>query len=424
MQVNVQKLSPVLLELDVVVDADRVQSELEKAYNSVTKTAKVRGFRPGKAPRKVIAQLFGARIAADVAQRLVDETYPQAIVQQKVQVVSQPAIEQRELVELSPFGYKARVEIIPEIAGVEYEGLNAKRPKVEVSEEQVNREIDNLRKAHATVEPLKEPRPAEKGDVAVIDFVVEVSGREVKEAGATDFQVELGSGTLIAAIDEALVGKNMGDKVDVDVPMSKQHTMPKLRGKTAKFRITLKDLKQRVLPEADDEFAKDLGEYETLDALKTDIRERIQKQLKEQSDNAVAEQLVRALAERNPTPVPPSLVEQQMRMTEQEIIARARSQGQQATGVAPELREQIRLDSEIKVRAGLLMAEIAKREGIKIGDPEFEEGLKELAEQTGKNLAKMRVEYRDRKKREMLLGMILENKVLDIIEAKAQIVEE
>ena len=188
--------------------------------------------------------------------------------------------------------------------------------------------------------------------------------------------------------------------------------------------MTVKDIKERVLPAADDEFAKDVGAFETLSDLKKSLRERLEAQLKEQSDTSVAEQLVQALANANSVPVPPSLVERQSQLTEQEILNRARSEGQQASRVGPELRAQIQADSEMKVRAGLLMAEIAKKESIKIGDAEFEEGLTELATQTGKNLAKLRVEYRDARKREMLLGMILENKVLDIIEQKAKIVDE
>jgi trigger factor len=206
--------------------------------------------------------------------------------------------------------------------------------------------------------------------------------------------------------------------------MPAQHQHPKLRGKTAAFAVTVKEIKERVLPNLDDEFAKDLGEFESLEALKADIRSRLEKKSKEASDNALAERLVVELVKKNPVPVPPSLVEQQMRITEQEILARARSSGQQATGVGDELRAQIQGDSEVKVRAGLLMAEIAKKEAIQIGNDEIEEGLKELAEQTGKNVAKLRVEYRDQKKREMLIGMLLENKVLDIIEAKAKIEDE
>jgi trigger factor len=205
--------------------------------------------------------------------------------------------------------------------------------------------------------------------------------------------------------------------------MPAQHPHPKLKGKTAKFAITLGEVKERILPNLDDELAKDVGEFENLDALKADIKKKLEAQAKEQSDNQLAEQLVMELVKANPVPVPPSLVERQMRITEQEILTRARSQGQRVTGLGDELRGKLAEDSEIKVRAGLLMAEIAKKEGIQIGAEEIESGLKELAEQTGQNLAKLRVQYKDQQKREMLIGMILENKVLDIIEAKAKIEE-
>jgi len=423
MQVNVQRLSPVLVEFDVEIAADRVKSEVEKAYTSVAKTARVSGFRPGRAPRKVLAHLYGPRIAQDVAQRLVDESYPKAVSEQNLQPVTDPAIEPRKLEEDKAFGYKARVEVLPQIENVSYDGLEAKRPKIEVSPEQINERLEQLRRAHSTLEPLKSPRPAQKGDSATIDFTLLVDGNKIEDAGATDFQAELGSGTLLPEIENALIGKNVGDQAEAKVEMPAQHPHPKLAGKTAVFALTLKDLKERVLPEADDEFAKDVGDFENLEALKKDISGTLEKHSKEESDNKVAEQLVLELVKANPVPLPPSLVERQMRVTEQEILQRARSQGQKATGVGDELRGQIQQDSEVKVRAGLLMAEIAKKEGIQIGDAELEEGLKELAEQTGKNVAKLRVEYRDQRKREMLIGMILENKVLDIIEAKAKITE-
>lgn len=422
MQVNVQRLSPVLVEFDVEVGVGKVTTELEKAYTQVARTARVRGFRPGKAPRKVLTHLYGARIAADVAQKLVDETFPQAVTDQKLQPVTSPAVEAKQGVEENkPFSYKARVEVLPEITGVSYEGLGAKRAKVDVSDESITKELDAVRRAHSTLEPPKTARPSANGDTVSIDFVVSVDGETIEDAGATDFQVELGGGTLLPQIEEAVLGKGTGDAGSAEVPMPAQHPHPKLKGKTAKFAITVKDIKERVLPAADDEFAKDVGEFETLQALKDDIKKKLEAQAKEQSDNQLAEQLVLELVKANPVPVPPSLVERQMRITEQEILNRARSQGQRVTGLGDELRGKLVEDSEIKVRAGLLMAEIAKKEGIQIGNEEIENGLKELAEQTGQNLAKLRVQYKDQQKREMLIGMILENKVLDIIEAKAKI---
>ncbi len=424
MQVTVQKLSPVLVEFDVEVTVDRVKSELDKAFSNLAKNARVRGFRPGKAPRKILKTMFGARVAADVAQRLVDETFPQAVTDQKLQPVSNPDFEPKELTENKPFVYKARFEVVPEIESVTYDGLSAKRPKVEVADAQVDEQLEAIRREHSTLEAPKKARAAKEGDVVTVDFAVSVAGQDIPDVGAKDFQIELGTDTLLKPIDTALRGKKNGESAEAEVEMPAEHPHPKLKGKKAVFALTITDLKERVLPAVDDELAKDAGEFDTLADLKKHIHEQIEKGAKEQSENAVAEQLVVALVEKNPIPVPPTLVDRQMKITEQEVVAQARRQGQTVSGVGDELKDKIRNDSEVKVRAGLLMAEIAKQEGLKIGDPEIEEGLKELAEQTGKNVAKLRAEYSEPRRREMLVGMILENKVLDIIERKSKIEDE
>lgn len=423
MQVTVSRLSPVLVEFDVQITADRVRSELDKAYSQVARSARVPGFRPGKAPRKVLTHYFGAKVAADVVQRLVDETFPKAVDEHKLQPVTRPAIEPKKLVDDAPFVYKARVEVLPQIESVEYENLEATRPKVAVPDEDIDKEIERLRRENSTVQAPENPRPAQTGDVLTLDFTVEVDGQRVEDVAANDLTVELGAGELLPALDEALLGKSVGESTRVDVPLAANHPHPKLRGKTGTFELTVKEVKERVLPAVDDEFAKDVGDFASVQALKDDIRAKLEKAAKDASDNQLAERLVVELVKKNPIPVPPSLVEQQMRITEQEILARARSFGQQANNIGDDLRQQIQTDSEVKVRAGLLMAEIAKKESIQIGNDEIEEGLKELAEESGKNVAKLRAEYRDQKKREMLIGMLLENKVLDIIQAKAKIEE-
>lgn len=422
MQVQVNKLSPVLVEFDVQVATDRVKTELDKAFAAVAKNARVRGFRPGRAPRSVLAHMFGARINADVTQKLVDETFKQAVSNENLTPVNQPAIEPQPLEENKPFAYKARFEIIPLIESVNYDGLKATRPKADVGKDQIQAELERLRREHATLEPTKEPRPARSGDIVTIDFSVEVEGKVIPDAGTTDFQSELGTSNLLKPIEEALLGKTAGETAEATVDMPPSHPHKKMRGKPAVFKLTLKDIKERILPELDDEFAKD-QDFENLAALEKNVVEHLEKHQKESAGNAVAEQLVLALTQANPIPLPPSLVDRQMRLTEQEVLSQARRQGQQVGGVGDELRAKILADSEMKVRAGLLMAEIAKKESIKIGDAEIEAGLTELAEQTGKNVAKLRAEYRDPQKREMLIGMILENKVLDIIESKANISE-
>ncbi|MBM4361121.1 MAG: trigger factor [Deltaproteobacteria bacterium] len=420
MQVSFQKLSPVLVQLDVKVDAARVSSEVQKAYATLARSAKVKGFRPGKAPKKILSHYFAPRVNADVAQRLVDETFPAAVTEQKIQAVSQPAVEIGTIAEGQEFSYKARVEVLPEVESVAYEGFELTRPSLEVTDAQVDAELEGLRRENSSLQAPSEARGARAGDVLVVDYGVSAGGVAVPDAGATDLQAELGRGELLPEIEAALTGKEPGAVASAEVSLPATHPHPALRGKTVTFTFTVKEVKERVLPGLDDEFAKDLGDYADLAALRAETRAGLEKKAKDESDNQLAEALVRLLVEKNPLVVPPSLVERQLRVAEAEVIQLARQTGRPGA-VPPELRARLQADSEMKVRAGLLMAEIAKREGVKVGDPEIEEGLKELAEQTGKNVAKLRAEYRDAQKREMLIGMILENKVLDIIESKSKI---
>jgi trigger factor len=420
MQVTVEKLSPVLLEFHVEVPAERVRSEVDKAYTALQRTARVRGYRPGKAPRNVLAHLYGGRIHADVAQRLVDATLSQALSDKQIQPLSQPAIAPAELRPDDVFSYKARFEVRPDISEVTWEGFAVKRPATTPSEEMVDAEVAALRRQHATLQAPDPERPAKAGDVATITFTLEVGGA-VREPRDQEIETEVGSGQLFKEIEDALAGMSPGETKDVAVTFPAAHTNPDLRGKEGLFRVTLKDLRERIYPDVDDEFAKDCGE-ESLAELRESLRKKVEKELVTKANDAVAEQLVIELCKANPIPVPPSLVDQQAQVSERELLAAARRQGQRVDPT-PELRARVRIDAEMKVRAGLVMAEIAKAKEIKITEADIEKAYEELAEQTGRHVAKVKAEYRDAKKREILIGMILEDKVLDLIEAAAKVSE-
>lgn len=420
MQVNVEKLSPVLLEVEIQIPATRVKTEVDKAYVALQRTARVKGFRPGKAPRQVLAHIYGGRVNADVAQRLVDSTLNQALADRQVQPLSQPAIAPSELRPDDAFSYKARFEVRPDIAEVKWEGFEVKRPSTAPSEAMVDAEITRLRREHSTLEAPTPERAAKKGDVVTIVFTLEVDGKE-REPKDQEIETEIGSGEIFREIEDALPGLSAGEKKDVSITFPDRHANPDLRGRPGVFHITLKELKERVFPEVDDEFAKDCGK-DSLTALRESLHESVEKDLKQKATNALAEQLVIELCKANPIPVPPSLVEQQSQMTERELLQAARKAGQRLDQ-NPDFKAHIRADSEMKVRAGLLMAEIAKLKEVKVTEEDIEKGYAELAEQTGKNVNKVKAEYRDQKKREMLIGMILEDKILDLIEGAAKISE-
>jgi trigger factor len=419
MQVTVEKLSPILVEFQIEVPADQVRSEVDKAYTALQRGARVKGFRPGKAPRQVLAYLFSGRIHADVAQRLVDTTLNQALSDKQVQPLSQPAIAPAELKPEEAFSYKARFEVRPDIEQVKWEGFEVKRPPVEVSDAAIDAEITRLRREHATLQAPEPERPAQKGDVATVSFTLDVEGAVQGDSKPQEIETEIGSGEVFKEIDDALVGLQASATKDVELIFSDRHVSTAFRGKKGVFHITLKDLRERHYPEIDDEFAKDCGS-DSLAALRDAQRAKIEKDLKQKANDAVAEQLVIELCKANPIPVPPSLVAQQSQMTERELMAEARKTGQRLEPT-PDLRARVQADAEVKVRAGLLMAEIAKAKEVRVTEDDIERGYQELAEQTGKNVAKVKAEYRDAKKREMLIGMILEDKILDLVEAAAKI---
>jgi trigger factor len=422
MQVSVEKLSPVVIEFSVEIPADKVKSEVDKAVAAVSKSARVRGYRPGKAPKQVVMHLYGPRIHADVAQRLVDETLDQAIAEKSVQPLSKPAIAPAELSPDQPFSYKARFEVRPDVAEVKFEGLEVTRKKVKVEDAAVDAELERLRREHSTMQTPDPERPAQKGDSVSVSFTLEVDGK-THPSGEQSITTELGAGETMKDIEDALMGASSGDNRAVEVSFPANHPAQDLRGKKGTFKLTVKEIKERVLPSLDDELAKDCGDYENLDALKKSVVERLEKVQKQKTSEQTAEQLVIELCNANPIPVPPSLVEQQSQATERELQQSARRSGQRFD-VTADLRARVRADSELKVRAGLLMAEIAKIKAIKVDGDDIEKGYAELAEQTGKNVAKVKAEYRDPKKREMLVAMILEDKILDLLETAAKVTEE
>ena len=426
MQVQVARISPVVMELAVEVPADTVRVEVDKAYSNLQRKARIRGFRPGKAPRQVLARMFAGQVATDVVNALVSSTLPQALSSNNVTPVNQPHVEPGafDLGGGAAFSYKARFEVSPEIGDVVYEKLDLERPSTTVTDAMMEEQLEGLRKAHARLEAPEPPRSAQNGDIVTIDFTLTIGGSLLKDGGGEGVQLELGSGQVMPELDAALHGKNTDDAIDVDAAFPSGHPNGALRGKKGTFHVKIKDVKQRVLPQLDDEFAKDVGPFETLVELRANVHTRLEKLLKDRAETALAEQIVEKLSSKNAVEVPPSLVEQQCKMMESELVDRARRSGQQPTADdVARVHGQVLAEAEKKVRAGLLMAAIAKKLSIQVTEDDLRKGIEEIAAETGKNVAKVRAEYSDAQRRTLLIGMVLEDKVFNVIEAKAVIVD-
>lgn len=422
MNVTVEKLSPVLIELAVEIPQARVTAEIERTFNEFAKTAKIRGFRPGKAPREVIAHMYGGQVTATVTQKLVDDTLPRALSEKTITPLATLAIVPEKLDQKAAFSYKARFEVTPDIDDAKYEGFSVKKPKVDVDPADVEKALEQLRVDHATLRVPEPARPAKASDTVIFDLTLDLDGVQRADASSNDVEAELGNGTLMKELDDALTGASVGDHRHVEVGFTDAHPRKEFRGKKGTFHLTVKEVKERVLPEVDAEFAKDCGDYEDVAALRASLEKTLKRQKDQQAEDAIAEQIVVELCKANPIPVPPSLVRQQFEVTQQELAQQARRMGQRFQ-LTEEIRANLQADSEMKVRAGLVMATIAKKEGVMVNDDDIEKAYVELAEQTGKNVARVKADYREQKKREILIGMILEDKILDIIEKKSNITE-
>jgi trigger factor len=423
MQSEVHTIDPVTVELSVEVPWDRVRKGLEASFGKLQKSAKIKGFRPGKVPRNVLSQLYGRQVRAEVAATLLEEGLIEAVQKHKLAIVSQPRLDSiPQIQEGEPLSFKAKLEIRPSVERVETSGLEVSRPRSAVGDAEVDAEIQRLRERHAEIVTPDPMRPSKAGDLLTLDYTVEIDGEEKKDMAATERVVELAGGRLLPEFETALVGKQPGDDADIRVAYGDDVQSDDLRGKRALFRVKIREVREKVLPELDDELAKDLGDHQTLAELKTKTREQLEKGAKARADSAVREQLVEKLVEKNPVPVPPSLVSQAEQAMRQELAMFMQMTGQPPQPLDEETEKTLRERAEKKVRAAILMGELARQQAIRVEPEEIDARMAKMAEQTGKHIAKIRVEMAG-EKREELENKILEDKLLEYLLAQATVTD-
>ncbi len=419
MQVTVSRISPVEVSLRIVLAKDKVDSELDRAFVKLGRDAQIRGFRKGKVPRPILRQYFGPQVASDVFQRLINDALPNAIRDQQLEVIGQPRVEsETDLLASSEWAFTAHVEVRPDMSGIDLGSLQLTRKIYGVGDAEVDAELAKKREENATLRTPEPARAAAAGDTATFDVAILVDGKELPEFGASGRTVELGKNTLVKEIDEGLRGMSAGEVKEVPVTFPEGHRQKELAGKTGHFKLTLTTVQEKVLPELDDEFAKDTG-AESLAALKASTLEILQKRAKERSEDEIREEAIEKLVKANSVPVPPSLLTQvlgQLRPTLVRELA--------MTGLAgDELEASLRTEAEQRVRAGLLLTEVARTNGLQVTEADLTARLEEMAKETGRALPRLRVEYRDQQKRDLLISEVLENKVLDLLLSKAAITE-
>lgn len=418
MQSQLETLSPVLVEVKVEVPWQKVNDDLESAYKAMQRKARIRGFRPGKVPRDVVKNVLGKSIRSEVTAELVRQGIGHAVEEHKLDPVSYQDLSPAAINDGEPLRFTAKLEVRPKIEQVDSSGIEVERVAPKIADSAIDAEIDRLREQGAELITPEPARASQSGDTITFDVKVSVNGENQDNMDASERRAELGKGNLLPELDAGLTGLSIGEERDIEVNFPADYGYEELRGKTAVFHATLKNIQTKVLPEADDEFAKDLGE-DTLEALRASVRARLEKSALERSDADVRDAVVEKLVDKNPVPVPPSLIEQETRAMLEQYV-RIQYMLRQEPKLNDEVQENFKRQAERKVRAGLLFGAIARSENISVTPEDVEAKLAEIAERTGKHIAKVRAEHQDEQRRNLEL-QILEKKLLEYLVSRATI---
>ena len=428
MKIDVESVSPVERKVTIEIDPDHVAKELEKAYLSLGRRVKLRGFRPGKAPRKVLERNFKDQVESEVVESLVRSTFSEAVREQAIDAVAPPNVSLAEggLSAGKPLRYTARVEVKPRIEPKDYRGLEVSRKPPEVTDDLVSAELTKLQDRMAELVPLEGRFEAQEGDFAVIDHEGTVDGAPFEGANAEGVTVKVAPGAITDGNLGTLAGRKIGETVELDEPFGADHRNEKLRGKSAHMKVTLKGLQTRQIPALDDAFAKAVGieGVETLDALRARIRADLERREKRRAENELRDALVKAALARNEFDVPPALVERAIDgMIEgaAERFARSGIDIRQLGLDLARMRADLREQALLQVRGALLLESIAEAEKIEVTDEDIEAELAKLADELGAPLPRVRQQMRGSDARQALSNRVREDKAIALLSSAAQI---
>ncbi|MDY6848601.1 MAG: trigger factor [Thermodesulfobacteriota bacterium] len=423
--VKVEDVSSVKKKLQFEIEAAKVDAEIEKAYKKIGKTAKVKGFRAGKVPRSVLEKYYAADMEHQVLNRLINDSYLQALMENKIAAVSDPEMLDSGSIEKgSPFTYSLQVEVKPEIEVKDYEGLVIEKEKFEFDEKFVDEQIAEMRNSRAET-LVSEHDKARGGDIAVIDFEGFVDGEAFQNGSAENYELELGSGTFLPGFEEQIVGMGRGEEREIQVEFPQDYGVEDLAGKPAVFKVTLKEIKERRLPEVDDAFARQFG-AEDVDALREKIKEAHITQETRRIEAETRERVIKALLERNPIEVPDVMVADQLKQMYEDARRRLSYQGMsmEMLGMNEDMfAEQYHEQAAEQVKGALLLEAVARREDIKVDDSEMTAKMQEVSEMAGVPVEDVQKRYAEGDARRALAARVVEDKVFDFLLEKAQVNE-
>ncbi|HSE91520.1 MAG TPA: trigger factor [Candidatus Binatia bacterium] len=436
MKIDIDEITPVQRKIRVELPAETVASGFSRAYEDLRRRVRIKGFRAGKAPRGVLQGIYGDELKGQVRSQLVEESLGEVIKERGLQIVSRPEIEANDLVEGSPFSFSAVFEVKPAIEVRDYLGIEVEKVSLFVTDEQVNEALRRLRESHARLEPVENRAVVQPGDFVTLDFEGSIGGKPFQGGKGENYFLEIGGGQALPQFEEAVIGLTQGVPTKIQVAYPENYSNNELACKTVDFSVVVREIKQKVLPELDDDFAKDHGECGSLAELREAIRTRLENELKHIQQEELKEQIINRLIEACSFASPPTMVERQTRYLMERYQNRDLGQSTAGPQTPPSLEETRKVlegRAQRQVQATLLVEKISQLEKIEVSDKEVQERVENLARAAGDRAKTVREAYskpdtRDDLRAQMVfdrtLGFLLERALIKEVDAPATKVDE
>jgi trigger factor len=427
MQVQIEEISPVQRKVSIEIPAEQVDAEIAKVFENIQKKAKLQGFRPGKAPMQLVKRTYGDTMRDEVMRRLYEQTLFKTLDEHKIEPVDSPTIESDIIAEGTPFKYSALVEVMPEITLKDYTGLKVMKEKYAASPDSIEGELKRMQENMAQLVPLGDDAAVENGHAVTVDYSFTVEGFPEETSSAEDAEVEVGANRLIPGFEEQLVGMKCGESKEIRVTLPEGYRTSAAAGKEGVFQVTLKEIKRKELPELDDEFAQQFGEYENMEQLRAKMTEYREKHETDRIAHETKERVIRALIDRNPLDVPQSMVRRQLDHMLENFKNRLQGQRMSLEMMGLDergFRDRFRDDAADKVRGGLLLMALVEKENITVGDDDLARHYEQIAAGNLDMLGRIREYYEsNHKAKSAIIAEVKEDKAIDFLLEKAVITE-
>ena len=421
MSVQVENLEHNMAKLTIEVSAEELEKALDSAYNKQKKSISIPGFRKGKVPRAMIETMYGAGVFyEDAANELMQKSYPEAIDESGVDIVSRPSVEVVQIEKGKPFIYTAEVAVRPEVELGKYKGVTVTKIDTSVSDDEVAEALEQERNKNARDVSVTD-RAIQEGDTAVIDFEGFVDGVAFEGGKGENHPLEIGSHSFIDTFEDQLVGKNAGDEVEVNVTFPEQYQAAELAGKPAMFKVKINEVKAKELPELDDEFAQDVSEFDTLAEYKEDLKKQLVEKKEVEAKKTKEDEAIQKIIDKSKMDIPEAMIETQCESMVEEFAQRIAQSGLsmeqylQFSGMTvDQLKEQVRPEATTRIQSSLVLEQIAKEENIEISDEEVDAEVEKMAAAYGMEADKLK-EYMGEAEKKSMKSDLAITKAVELI---------